>query len=150
MNFLTPQALQDHVKESHGSDPATVEWQCSLCGFTCNSMSELAEHSQNVHHTYSCNICFLRFSAEYKLVDHSQAEHKISCLGTSVEAGDQGNQALEPPQPENVGATQQEEPTREEHDQGNQAPEPSTTTGGAQIRGTQGAGRQSGSPGRVR
>ena len=25
MNFLTPQALQDHVKESHGSDPATVE-----------------------------------------------------------------------------------------------------------------------------
>ena len=57
MNFLTPQALQDHVKESHGSDPATVERQCSLCKFTCNSMSELAEHSQNVHHPYSCRIC---------------------------------------------------------------------------------------------
>ena len=61
MSFLTPQALQDHVKESHGSDPATVERQCSLCEFTCNSMSRLAEHSQNVHHPYSCNICFFCF-----------------------------------------------------------------------------------------
>ena len=73
INFLTPQALQDHVKESHGSDPATVERQCSLCEFTCNSMSKLAEHSQNVHRPYSCNICFLHFSAEYKLVDHRLA-----------------------------------------------------------------------------
>ena len=97
MNFLTPQALQDHVKESHGSDPATVERQCSLCEFTCDSMSELAEHSQNVHHPYSCNTCFLCFSAEYKLADHRRAEHEISSLGTSVEVGDQGNQALEPP-----------------------------------------------------
>ena len=126
VNFLTPQALQDHMKESHGSDPATVERQCSLCKFTCNSMSELAEHSQNVHCPYSCNICFLCFSAEYKLVDHRWTEHEISSLGTSVEAGDQGDQVLEPPQPENVGATQQEEPTREKHDQGNQVPEPPT------------------------
>ena len=122
VNFLTPQALQDHVKESHGSDPATVERQCSL--FTCNSMSELAEHSQNVHHPYSCNICFLCFSAEYKLVDHRLAEHEISSLGASVEVGDQGDQALEPLQPENVGAAQQVEPTREEHNQGDQVPEP--------------------------
>ena len=123
VNFLTPQALQDHVKESHGSDPATVERQCSLCKFTCSSMSELAEHSQSVHHPYSCNICFLRFSAEYKLVDHRLAKHEISSLGASVEVGNQGDQALEPLQPENVGATQQVEPTREERDQGDQAPE---------------------------
>ena len=120
-NFLTPQALQDHVKESHGSDPAAVERQCSLCDFTCNSMSELAEHNQSVHHPYSCNICFLCFSAEYKLVDHRRAKHEISFLGTSVEVGDQGNQVLEPPQPENIGTTQQE-PTREEHNQGDQPP----------------------------
>ena len=124
-NFLTPQALQDHVKESHGSDPETVERQCSLCEFTCNSMSELAEHNQSVHRPYSCNICFLHFSAEYKLVDHRQAEHEISSLGTSVEVGDEGNQALELPQPENIGTTQQE-PTREERDQRDQLPEPPT------------------------
>ena len=98
-NFLTPQALQDHVKESHESDPETVERQCSLCEFTCNSMSELAEHNQSVHHPYSCNICFLHFSAEYKLVDHRWAEHKISSLGTSVEVDNQGDQVLEPPEP---------------------------------------------------
>ena len=121
-NFLTPQALQDHMKESHGSDPATVERQCSLCKFTCNSMSELAEHNQSIHCPYGCDICFLCFSAEYKLVDHRQAMHKISSLGTSVEVGDQGNQLPGLPEPENVGATQQE-PTREEHDQGNQPPE---------------------------
>ena len=120
VNFLTPQALQDHMKESHGSDPATVERQCSLCEFTCNSMSKLAEHNQNVHRPYSCNICFLRFSAEYKLADHRLAKHEISCLGVLVEVGDQGDQALEPLQPENVGATQWVEPTREEHDQGDQ------------------------------
>ena len=120
-NFLTPQALQDHMKESHGSDPVAVERQCSLCEFTCNSMSELAEHNQSVHHPYSCNICFLHFSAEYKLVDHRWAEHEISSLGTSVEVGNQGDQVLEPPQPENIGATQQE-PTREERNQGDQLP----------------------------
>ena len=112
-NFLTPQALQDHMKESHGSDPDTVERQCTLYKFTCNSMIELAEHNQSVHHPYSCNICFLRFSAEYKLVDHRQAEYEISSLGTSVEVGNQGDQVLELPQPENIGATQQE-PTKEE------------------------------------
>ena len=120
-NFLTPQALQDHVKESHGSDPAAVERQCSLCKFTCNSISELAEHNQSVHRPYSCNICFLCFSAEYKLEDHRLAEHEISSLGTSVEVGNQGNQLPELPGPENVGAPQQE-PTREECDQGIQPP----------------------------
>ena len=124
-NFFTPQALQDHMKESHGSDPAAVERQCSLCEFTCNSMSELAEHNQSVHHPYSCNICFSHFSAEDKLVDHRWAEHKISSLGTSVEVGDQGDQVLEPPQPENIGATQQE-PTREECNQGDQPLKPPT------------------------
>ena len=54
-------------------------------------------------------------------MDHRQAVHEISSLGTSVEVGDQGDQALEPPEPENVGATQQE-PTREERDQGNRLP----------------------------
>ena len=112
-NFLTPQALQDHMKESHGSNPAAVERQCSLCEFTCNSISELAEHNQSVHRLYGCNICFLCFSAEYKLEDHRLAKHEISSLGTSVKVGDQGDQLLEPPGPENVGAPQQE-PTREE------------------------------------
>ena len=56
-------------------------------------------------------------------MDHRRAEHKISSLGTSVEVGDQGDQVHEPPEPENVGATQQEEPTRKEHDQGDQLPE---------------------------
>ena len=120
-NYLTPQALQDHVKESHGSDPAAVERQCSLCEFTCHSISELTEHNQSVHHPYGCNICFLCFSAEYKLEDHRLAEHKISSLGTSVEVGNQGNQPPEPPGPGNIGAPQQE-PTREEHDQGDQPP----------------------------
>ena len=58
-------------------------------------------------------------------MDHRWAEYEISFLGSSVEAGDQGDQSLELPQPENIGATQQE-PTREEHDQGNQPPEPPT------------------------
>ena len=124
-NFLTPQALQDHVKESHGSNPAAVERQCSLCKFTCNSISELAEHNQSVHCTYGCNICFLCFSAEYKLEDHRWAEDKISSLGTSVEVGDQGDQVPEPLGPENVGAPQQE-PTRKEHNQGDQPPKPPT------------------------
>ena len=61
------------------------------------------------------------FSAEYKLVDHRLAKHEISSLGTSVKVGDQGDQWPELPEPENIGATQQE-PTREEHDQGDQLP----------------------------
>ena len=120
-NFLTPQALQDHVKENHGADPGAVERQCSLCEFTCNSISELAEHNQSVHRPYGCNICFLRFSAEYKLEDHRLAKHEISSLGTSVEVGNQGNQPPELPGPGNVGVPQQE-PTREKHDQGDQLP----------------------------
>ena len=56
-------------------------------------------------------------------MDHRLAEHEISSLGASVEMGDQGNQALELPQPENVGATQQVEQTRKECNQGNQVPE---------------------------
>ena len=107
------------MKESHRSDPAAVKRQCSLCEFTCNSMSELAEHNQSVHCPYGCNICFLHFSAEYKLVDHRQAMYEISSLGTTVEVDNQGDQS---PEPENVGATQQE-PTGEECDQGNQPPE---------------------------
>ena len=55
-------------------------------------------------------------------MDHRWAEHEISSLGTSVEVGDQGDQVLELPQPENIGATQQE-PTREERHQGDQPPE---------------------------
>ena len=127
-NFLTPQALQDHVKESHEFDPAAVDRQCSLCEFTCNSISELAEHNQSVHRPYGCNICFLHFSAEYKLEDHRLAEHEISSLGTSVEVGDQGNQPLEPPGPGNVGVPQQE-PSREEHDQGDQPKLPTPLKG---------------------
>ena len=123
LNFLTPQALQDHVKESQESDPATVERQCPLCEFTCNSMEVLAEHSQSIDCPNSCNICFLCFSAEYKLLDHRQAEHKISSLGASMEVGDQ---VLEPPQPENVGAAKLVEPTTEEHDPGDQMLEPPT------------------------
>ena len=111
------------MKESHGSDPAAVERQCSLCEFTCNSISELAEHNQSVHRPYGCNICFLRFSAEYKLEDHRLAEHEISSLGTSVEVGNLGDQLPELPGPENVGAPQQE-PTREEHDQPLKLPTP--------------------------
>ena len=60
-NFLTPQALQDHVKENHEADPGAVERQCSLCEFTSDSISKLAEHNQSVHRPYGCNICFLRF-----------------------------------------------------------------------------------------
>ena len=123
LNFLTPQALQDHMKESHGSDPATVERQCPLCEFTCDSMEVFARHSQSIHHPYSCNICFLHFSAEYKLLDHRWAEHEISSLGASMEVGNRGDQTLEPPQPENIGAAQQVEPTEEECDPGNQLQE---------------------------
>ena len=43
-----------------------------------------------------------------------------------MEVGDQGDQVLELLQPENIGPTQQVEPTREEHDQGDQEPEPPT------------------------
>ena len=69
-------------------------------------------------HPYGCNICFLCFSAEYKLEDHRLAEHKISSLGTSVDAGNQGNQ---PPGPVDIG-THQQEPSREKGDQGDQLP----------------------------
>ena len=116
-NFLTPQALQVHVTENHETDPGAVERQCSLCEFTIDSISELAEHNQSVHRPYSCNICFLHFSAEYKLEDHRLAVPEVSSLGTLVDAGDQGVQLPELPVPGNVGAPQQE-PPREKGDQG--------------------------------
>ena len=102
-NFLTPQALQDHVKENQEADPGAVERQCSLCEFTSDSISKLAKHNQSVHHPYGCNIFFLCFSAEYNLEDHRLAEHEISSLGTSVDVGDQGNQLSELPGPGDVG-----------------------------------------------
>ena len=43
VNFTTSQALEDHMNEDHGSDPATVERQCPLCEFTCDNMEELRE-----------------------------------------------------------------------------------------------------------
>ena len=124
-NFLTPQALQDHVKENHGADPGAMKRQSSLCEFTCNSISELAEYNQSVHRPYSCNICLFCFSAEYKLEDHRLAEHEISSLGTSVEVGDQGDQPPEQPEPGDIGIPHQE-PTREKGDQGNQPLKPPT------------------------
>ena len=113
-----------NVNEDHGSDPATAERQCPLCDFTCGNMEELAEHSQSIHRPYSCNICFLHFSAEYKLMDHRREEHEISSMGTSVEAGDQGDQVLEPQQSENIGTAKQVEPASEVHDLSDQMPEP--------------------------
>ena len=107
-NFLTPQALQDHMKENHETDPGAVERQCSLCKFTSDSISKLAEHNQSVHCPYGCNICFLRFSAEYKLEDHRLTEHEISSLGTSVDVGNQGDQLPELPEPGDIGTPQQE------------------------------------------
>ena len=62
-----------------------------------------------------CSDVFL-----YKLLDHRLVEYEINSLGTSVEVGDQGDQMLELPQPENVGATKLVEPTTEEHNQGDQ------------------------------
>ena len=112
------------MKENHKADLGAVERQCSLCKFTSDSISKLAEHNQSVHCPYGCNICFLRFSAEYKLEDHRLAEHKISSLGTSVKVGDQGDQPPEPPGPGDVGIPQQE-PTREKDNQGDQLPETS-------------------------
>ena len=120
-NFLTPQALQVHLMENHETDPGAVERQNSLCKFTNDSISKLAEHNQSVHRPYSCNICFLRFSAEYKLDDHRLVKYKISSLGTSVDTGDQGIQPPELAVPGNVGAPQQE-PPREKGDQGDQVP----------------------------
>ena len=124
-NFLTPQALQDHVKENHEANPGAVERQCSLCEFTSDSISKLAEHNQSVHCPYSCNICFLHFSAEYKLEDHRLAEHEISSLGTSVDVGNQGNQLPEPPEPRDIG-TPQEGLSREKGDQSDQPSKPPT------------------------
>ena len=118
-NFLTPQSLQVHVTENHETDPGAVERQCSLCEFTSDSISELAQHNQSVHRPYSCNICFLHFSAEYKLEDNRLAVHEVSSLGTSVYAGNQGVQPPELPVPGNVGVPQQE-PPREKGDQGDQ------------------------------
>ena len=108
-------------------EPTQVPWRgnAPCCEFTCNSISELPEQSQSVHHPYSCNICFLHFSAEYKLEDHRLAEHKISSLGTSVEVGNQGDQPPEQPEPGDVGIPHQE-PTREKGDQGDQPPKPPT------------------------
>ena len=120
-NFLTSQTLQDHVKENHEANPGDVERQCSLCEFTTDSISKLAEHNQCVHRPYGCNICFLHFSAEYKLEDHRLAKHEISSLGTLVDVGDQGDQPAEPPGPGDVG-TPQQEPSREKGNQGDQQP----------------------------
>ena len=111
------------MKENHEADPGAVERQCYLCKFTSDSISKLAEHNQSVHCPYGCNICFLRFSAEYKLEDHRLAEHEISSLGTSADAGDQGDQPPAMPEPGNVGIPPQER-SREMGDQGNQPPEP--------------------------
>ena len=118
-NFLTPQALQGHVKDNHEADPGAMERQCSLCKFTSDSISKLAEHNQSVHHAYGCNICFLHFSAEYKLEDYRLAEHEISFQGTSVDAGNQGHQPPAAPEPGDVGIPLQE-PSREKGDQGDQ------------------------------
>ena len=110
VNFLTPQALQVHVMENHEADPGAVERLCSLCEFTGDSISKLAEHNQSVDRPYGCNICFLCFSAEYNLEDHRLAEHEISSLGTSADVGDQDNQSPEPPElpePGDVGTPQQ-------------------------------------------
>ena len=98
-NFLTSQALQGHMKENHETNPGAVERQCFLYKFTSDSIGKLAEHNQSVHHNYGCNICFLRFSVEYKLEDHRLAEHEISSLGTSVDVVDQGDQPPELPAP---------------------------------------------------
>ena len=125
VNFLTPQALQVHVTENHVTDPGAVEQQCSLCEFTSDSISKLAKHNQSVHCPYSCNICFLHFSAEYKLEDHRLTEHEISSLGTSVDVGNQGDQPPEPTEPGDVG-TPQQEPSREKGDQSD--PPPKLTT----------------------
>ena len=125
MNFLTPQALQVHMMENHETDPGAVERQCSLCEFTSDSISRLAEHNQSVHHPYGCNICFLHFSAEYKLEDHRLTEHEISSLGTSVDVGDQGNQLPEPPEPGDIG-TPQQELSREKGIQSDPPPKPPT------------------------
>ena len=111
------------MTENHETDPSAVERQCSLSEFTSDSISKLAEHNQSVHHPYGCNICFLCFSAEYRLEDHRLAVHKVSSLGTSVNAGDQGVQPPELPVPGNNGAPQQE-PPREKGDQGDQLPKP--------------------------
>ena len=102
-NFLTPQALQDHMKENHGANPGAVERQCSLCKFTSDSISKLAEHNHSVHHPYGCNIYFLCFSAEYKLEDHRLAENEISSLCTSVYVDNQGDQPPELPEPGDIG-----------------------------------------------
>ena len=99
VNFLNPQALQVHVKENHETELGTVERQYSLCEFTSDSISKLAEHNQSVHRPYGCNICFLHFSAEYKLEDHRLTKHEISSLGTSVDVGNQGDQLPKPPTP---------------------------------------------------
>ena len=111
--------------ENHETNPGAVERQCSLCKFTSNSISKLAEHNQSVHGPYGCNISFLHFSAEYKLEDHRLAKHEISFLGTSVDAGDQSIQPPELPVPGHVGAPQRE-PLREKADQGDQPPKPPT------------------------
>ena len=121
-NFLTLQALQDHMKVNHEADPGAVERQCSLCRFTSDSISKLAVHNQSVHRPYSCNICFLRFSAEYKLEDHRLTKHEISSLGTSVDVGDQSNQPPELPEPGDTG-TPQQGPSRDD-DQSDQPPKP--------------------------
>ena len=120
-NYLIPQALQDLMKENHEADPGAVERQCSLCEFTSDSISELAEHNQSVHRPYGYNICFLHFSAEYKLEDHRLAEHEISSLGTSVDVGNQGDHLPELQGPGDIG-TPQQEPSREKGDQGDQPP----------------------------
>ena len=57
-------------------------------------------------------------------MDHRREEHEISSLGTSVEVGNQGDQALDPQQPENVGAAKPVEPTPEVCDPSDQTPKP--------------------------
>ena len=102
-----------------------MERQCSLCEFTSDSISKLAENNQSVHCPYGCNICFLHFSAEYKLEDHRLTKHKISFLGTSADVGDQGNQFPELPEPGDIGIPQQG-PSRGKGDRGNQPSKPPT------------------------
>ena len=74
------------MEQDHSKEPSTIERQCPYCDQTFSTIKEVTKHSNEAHHPYACNICFMRFSEEFKLVDHRRKDHNITNLGANVSA----------------------------------------------------------------
>ena len=82
--FSSREALQTHMKETHGIVP---QFPCHLCGLTYNSSGRLKKHVMMKHegkrHAYTCWLCAEKnlnktFNKKIMLERHISTYHKIS------------------------------------------------------------------------